>query len=181
MVYQHQHDYIPNDLRRITMYCSGVSEATLKALLRHYLSSRVEIESKNEIVNDFNSNSIDTNIPQKPKKYENPTSVSDNDLENVAKTLNISGLDYDSKKERLTFFKEHFMQLSETEKKDFCNGHRMLLERLEQALNNFNTYLLSEKNSFPFTYPFYKEWFNSWLKGLSTAEFDIYMTRIRRN
>ena len=57
----------------------------------------------------------------------------------------------------------------------------MLLERLEQALNNFNTYLLSEKNSFPFTYPFYKEWFNSWLKGLSTAEFDIYMTRIRRN
>ena len=145
------------------------------------MQQNTEYESKNEIVNDFNSNSIDTNIPQKPKKYENPTSVSDNDLENVAKTLNISGLDYDSKKKRLTFFKEHFMQLSETEKKDFCNGHRMLLERLEQALNNFNTYLLSEKNSFPFTYPFYKEWFNSWLKGLSTAEFDIYMTRIRRN
>ena len=33
MVYQHQHDYIPNDLRRMTMYCSGVTEATLQATL----------------------------------------------------------------------------------------------------------------------------------------------------
>jgi len=33
MVYQHQHDYIPNDIRRIAMYCVGVSEATLEATL----------------------------------------------------------------------------------------------------------------------------------------------------
>jgi len=33
MVYQHQHDYIPNDIRRIAMYCTGISEATLKATL----------------------------------------------------------------------------------------------------------------------------------------------------
>jgi len=33
MVYQHQHEYIPNDIRRIAMYCVGVSEATLKATL----------------------------------------------------------------------------------------------------------------------------------------------------
>ena len=33
MVYQHQHDYIPNDIKRMTMYCVGVSEATLIATL----------------------------------------------------------------------------------------------------------------------------------------------------
>lgn len=33
MVYQHQHDYIPNDIKRIMMYCVGVSEATLIATL----------------------------------------------------------------------------------------------------------------------------------------------------
>lgn len=33
MVYQHQHDYIPNDIKRMAMYCVGVSEATLKATL----------------------------------------------------------------------------------------------------------------------------------------------------
>lgn len=35
LVYQHQHDYIPNDLKRMSMYCSGISEEivmnTLKA------------------------------------------------------------------------------------------------------------------------------------------------------
>ena len=126
---------------------------------------------------------IDNNIyiDAKKSKTENPKIVSNNDLENISKTLNISNLDYDSKKLRLTLFKENFLQLSDTEKKDFCNGHRMLLERLEQALNNFNLHLLNDKNSYPFTYSFYKEWFNTWLKGLSAAEFDIYMTRIRRD
>lgn len=33
MVYQHQHDYIPNDIKRVAMYCVGVSEATLEATL----------------------------------------------------------------------------------------------------------------------------------------------------
>lgn len=33
MVYQHQHEYIPNNIKRIAMYCVGVSEATLKATL----------------------------------------------------------------------------------------------------------------------------------------------------
>lgn len=35
LVYQHQHDYVPNDLKRMSMYCSGISEEivmnTLKA------------------------------------------------------------------------------------------------------------------------------------------------------
>lgn len=35
LVYQHQHDYIPNDPKRMSMYCSGISEEivmnTLKA------------------------------------------------------------------------------------------------------------------------------------------------------
>lgn len=33
LVYQHQNGYIPNDLRRLKMYCSGVDEATLQATL----------------------------------------------------------------------------------------------------------------------------------------------------
>lgn len=33
MIYQHQHEFIPNDLKRIMMYCSGVDKATLEATL----------------------------------------------------------------------------------------------------------------------------------------------------
>ena len=33
MIYQHQHEYIPNNLKRISMYCSGSTEAMLKAVL----------------------------------------------------------------------------------------------------------------------------------------------------
>lgn len=33
MIYQHQHGYIPNDTRRILMYCSGIDEAMLQATL----------------------------------------------------------------------------------------------------------------------------------------------------
>lgn len=35
MIYQHQNGgYIPNDLQRVMMYCSGISEATLQATLQ---------------------------------------------------------------------------------------------------------------------------------------------------
>ena len=33
LIYQHQHGFIPDDVRRLTMYCSGINEATLKATL----------------------------------------------------------------------------------------------------------------------------------------------------
>lgn len=33
MIYQHQNGYIPDDIKRLKMYCSGVDEATLKATL----------------------------------------------------------------------------------------------------------------------------------------------------
>ena len=33
MIYQHQHGYIPKNLKRVLMYCSGVDEETLKATL----------------------------------------------------------------------------------------------------------------------------------------------------
>lgn len=33
MIYQHQHGAIPNDMERMSMYCSGIDEATLKATL----------------------------------------------------------------------------------------------------------------------------------------------------
>ena len=33
MIYQHQHGYIPNDTRRVLMYCSGIDEAMLVATL----------------------------------------------------------------------------------------------------------------------------------------------------
>ena len=137
------------------------------------------IQDKTIINTSIINNNIDTDNP-KPK-YENPTSISDDNLQNITKNINLSSLDYDTKKRRLIYFKEYFLSVSETEKKDFCSGHRMLTERLEQALNNYNLHLLNEKNSLPFNYVFYKEWFNTWLKGLTTAEFDIYMTRIRRN
>lgn len=34
MIYQHQHGPIPDDPERMTMYCSGIDEATLKATLK---------------------------------------------------------------------------------------------------------------------------------------------------
>ena len=34
MIYQHQHGFIPNDPKRLTLYCSGIDEATLKATLK---------------------------------------------------------------------------------------------------------------------------------------------------
>jgi uncharacterized protein YdaU (DUF1376 family) len=34
LIYQHQHEIIPNDIKRIVMYCSGIDEATLKAVLQ---------------------------------------------------------------------------------------------------------------------------------------------------
>lgn len=34
MIYQHQNGIIPNDLKRVLMYCSGIDEATLKATLK---------------------------------------------------------------------------------------------------------------------------------------------------
>ena len=33
LIYQHQHGFIPKDLKRMSMYCVGVSEATLQATL----------------------------------------------------------------------------------------------------------------------------------------------------
>lgn len=34
MIYQHQNGAVPNDLERVMLYCTGVSEATLKATLQ---------------------------------------------------------------------------------------------------------------------------------------------------
>lgn len=34
LIYQHQNEFIPNDIERISMYCSGIDEATLKATLQ---------------------------------------------------------------------------------------------------------------------------------------------------
>ncbi|GAF93302.1 unnamed protein product, partial [marine sediment metagenome] len=33
LIYQHQHEFIPTDLKRVAMYCAGINEATLKATL----------------------------------------------------------------------------------------------------------------------------------------------------
>ncbi len=33
LIYQHQHKYIPNDLRRLCLYCTGVVEATIQHVL----------------------------------------------------------------------------------------------------------------------------------------------------
>ena len=62
MVYQHQHDYIPNDLKRISMYCVGVSEATLEATLeakfklceKGWYNERLQ-----EVMNDYEEYSKD--------------------------------------------------------------------------------------------------------------------------
>lgn len=34
LIYQHQNGIIPNDLKRVAMYCSGINEATLQATLQ---------------------------------------------------------------------------------------------------------------------------------------------------
>jgi len=34
LIYQHQNGFIPNDIRRLLLYCSGVDEATLEATLK---------------------------------------------------------------------------------------------------------------------------------------------------
>ena len=34
LIYQHQHNYIPNDVDRVLLYCNGISKATLEATLK---------------------------------------------------------------------------------------------------------------------------------------------------
>lgn len=62
MVYQHQHDYIPNDIKRIAMYCVGVSEATLEATLeaKFKLCDKGWYNEKlQEVMNDYEEYSKD--------------------------------------------------------------------------------------------------------------------------
>lgn len=33
IIYQHQHEFIPNDIKKMTLYCNGINEATLEAVL----------------------------------------------------------------------------------------------------------------------------------------------------
>ena len=42
MIYQHQHGYIPFDLKRVLMYCNGINEATLEATLKAKFIASVE-------------------------------------------------------------------------------------------------------------------------------------------
>ena len=42
MIYQHQHGYIPFDLKRVLMYCNGINEATLEATLKAKFVASVE-------------------------------------------------------------------------------------------------------------------------------------------
>lgn len=34
MIYQHQHEFIPDDFKRICLYCNGISEETIKEVLK---------------------------------------------------------------------------------------------------------------------------------------------------
>lgn len=55
MIYQHQHGYIPNDIKRMLMYCSGVNEATLEATLeaKFKLTDKGWLNSKlNNVINE---------------------------------------------------------------------------------------------------------------------------------
>lgn len=63
LIYQHQHGYIPNDIRRVLMYCSGIDEATLKATLK----AKFKLCSEgwyNEVLQDKMSNRSDHKIVQ---------------------------------------------------------------------------------------------------------------------
>ena len=71
MIYQHQHGYIPNDIRRVLMYCSGINEATLIAtLVGKFIKSENgwHNEKLNEVINsrkDFsNKQSVNGTVGQ---------------------------------------------------------------------------------------------------------------------
>lgn len=65
MIYQHQNGAIPNDLKRIVMYCSGVSEAMLEATL----------EAKFKLINDVWINERLDQVISEREEFSNKQSV----------------------------------------------------------------------------------------------------------
>lgn len=97
LIYQHQNGMIPNDLKRVLMYCSGVDEATLKATLQAKFK-QTDKGWVNEKLNDVvferaefkNKLSINGTIGQFWKKCKAILSAKDykklrKDLENIDK------------------------------------------------------------------------------------------------
>lgn len=75
MIYQHQNGPIPNDIKRVLMYCSGIDEATLEATLKakFKLTSKGWVNEKlNEVISERaeyrNKQSINGTIGQFWKK-----------------------------------------------------------------------------------------------------------------
>lgn len=97
MIYQHQNGIIPDDTRRLLMYCSGVDEATLKATLKakFKLTNKGWVNQKLDRViserSEFkNKQSINGTIGQFWKKCKANLSVKEykklrSDLENIDK------------------------------------------------------------------------------------------------
>jgi uncharacterized protein YdaU (DUF1376 family) len=84
LIYQHQHGVIPNDLKRVLMYCSGLDEATLKATLQAkfkqtesgWLNTRlsITIEERKEYASKQSNNG---KVGQVMKKAKSMCSVKD--------------------------------------------------------------------------------------------------------
>ncbi len=63
LVYQHQHGVIPNDVKRLVMYCSGCSEQTVKDVLNQKFNQTV-----NGWLNERLSKEVTKRSESKPKK-----------------------------------------------------------------------------------------------------------------
>lgn len=98
LIYQHQHGIIPNDLKRVLMYCSGIEQATLQATLEAKFK-QTDKGWVNKKLNDVvferaefkNKLSINGTIGQFWKKCKANLNAKDykklrKDLENIDKT-----------------------------------------------------------------------------------------------
>ena len=82
LIYQHQHGFIPNDLRRVMMYCSGIDEATLKATLEakfkqtdkgwYNVKLKEIIEQRQEYTNKQSENGLVGQFFKKAKNQVKP-------------------------------------------------------------------------------------------------------------
>ena len=68
LIYQHQNGIIPNDIKRLQMYCSGCSEETIKNVLNHKF---------NQMVNGWSNQRLNQEVTarseNKPKKIASAT------------------------------------------------------------------------------------------------------------
>lgn len=137
MIYQHQHGgFIPNDIKRMTMYCSGIDKATLEATLeaKFKLCDKGWYNEKLEkVINDRQEFSI----------KQSGNGLLGQFFKKAKTTINTS--DYDKLKSYI--FNEYGKEKLIEELKKDTNTYEAMLEALLKHLANVNVNVIGNKDN----------------------------------